>query len=88
MRKDNTKFIGLDVHKRTISIALAEEGRNGEVRSYGTILNDMDSLDKFVRKQVSQAETLKFVYEAGPTGYGIYRHPAVKYPGLLAAVLP
>jgi transposase len=76
MRKDNTKFIGLDVHKETISIAIAEEGRKGEVRSYGTIRNDFESLDKFVTKQVSLRGNLKFVYEAGPTGYGIHRHLA------------
>lgn len=74
MKKDNIKFIGLDVHKKTISIALAAEGRDGEVRSYGTITNDFGSLDKFVRKQISLGGTLQFVYEAGPTGYGIYRH--------------
>jgi hypothetical protein len=34
-----TKFIGLDVHSKTISVAIADEGRKGEVRHYGTIEN-------------------------------------------------
>jgi hypothetical protein len=33
------RFIGLDVHKKKIAVAIAEEGRNGEVLSYGSIDN-------------------------------------------------
>lgn len=33
-----TKYVGLDVHKDTIVIALASEERNGEVRNYGSFL--------------------------------------------------
>jgi hypothetical protein len=35
--KKNTIFVGLDVHKNSIDIALANEGRDGDVRFYGTI---------------------------------------------------
>lgn len=70
----STKFIGLDVHKNTITIAIADDGRDSDVKLYGTIDNDMTSLDKFIRKQISSGAKLRFVYEAGPTGYGIYRH--------------
>ena len=35
MKKDSTtKFIGLDVHSKTISVTIADEGRKGEVRHY------------------------------------------------------
>ena len=67
-------FIGLDVHKKSISIALADTGHNTEVRFYGTINGDLASLDKVVRKLVSRGASLSFVYEAGPCGYEIYRH--------------
>jgi len=77
MKKD-TIFVGLDVHKNSIAIALAEEGREGEVRRYGTIPGDLDSLDKVVRKLVSKGSILHFVYEAGPCGYEIYRHLTVQ----------
>jgi hypothetical protein len=41
-------YIGLDVHKESISIALAEAGRKGEVRSYGKISNDPHAMEKVV----------------------------------------
>ena len=71
--KENTIFVGLDVHKNSISIALANAGRNGDVRSYGVIDGDLESVHKVVRKLESTAATLRFVYEAGPCGYDLYR---------------
>ena len=68
------KYIGLDVHKKSISIGIADEGRDGDVRYYGKIDNDMDQLDKVIRKLISKGAVLKFVYEAGPCGYAIYRY--------------
>ncbi len=72
--KKMIKYIGLDVHKDSIAISIADEGRNGEVRYYGEILNDMNSLDKLLRKIISQNSKPHCVYEAGPCGYYIYRH--------------
>ena len=68
------KSIGLDVHKTSISIGIADDGRDGEVRYYGKIDNNMNQLDKVIRKLISQGAVLRFVYEAGPCGYGIYRY--------------
>lgn len=67
-------FVGMDVHKNSIEIAIAESGRTGEVRRYGAIDNTLTALDKVVRKLVSTGGRLHFVYEAGPCGYGLYRH--------------
>jgi transposase len=70
----NVKFIGMDVHKNSITIASADEDRQDPGRIYGTIKNNFEALDKFCRKMVSTPSQLRFVYEAGPCGYGIYRH--------------
>jgi hypothetical protein len=43
--KKTIKNIGLDVHKNSISIAIADDGRDGDVRYYGKIDNDMNQLD-------------------------------------------
>jgi transposase len=75
---NTVKFIGLDVHKKTITIAIADHGRQNKPRVYGAIANDLDALDKFCRKMVSTASRLHFVYEAGPCGYSIYRHLTAK----------
>jgi transposase len=68
------KFIGMDVHKKTITIAIMNAGHQKQPRIYGAIANQLEALDKFCRKMRSTASRLHFVYEAGPCGYGIYRH--------------
>jgi transposase len=72
--KKSSMFVGLDIHKSSIEIAIADAGRNGEVRSYGGIDGTLTALDKVVRKLVSKGSDLHFVYEAGPCGYEVYRH--------------
>jgi transposase len=69
--KDTTKYVGLDVSKEKIAVATADEGR-GEPRYLGMISNTPESLRKLIKK-LGTTEQLKVCYEAGPTGYGIYR---------------
>ena len=74
--KNVSIFVGLDVHKDSIDIALVEEDRTATVRFYGTVGGDLTDLEKAVRKikKAHPGATLHFVYEAGPCGYGIYRY--------------
>ncbi len=65
------RFIGLDVHAETISVAVAEPGRNGEVRLLGSIPNRPGSVRKLVKK-LGSVDQLQVCYEAGPTGYVLY----------------
>jgi len=70
----NILFIGLDVHKESIEVAIAEDGLAGEVRHYGKIGGCLSDIDKLLRKLVSKNKTLHFCYEAGPCGYELHRH--------------
>jgi transposase len=69
----NTLYVGLDAHKKTIAIAVAEEGRKGEVRSNGTIENTPDNVTKLIKRLGKTGSELHFCYEAGPCGYDLYR---------------
>ena len=66
-------YIGLDIPKKTISVAIAEAGRNGECRSYGTIGNTPEQIRKLAAKLTQRHGAVHFVYEAGPTGYVPWR---------------
>lgn len=68
---EGTTFVGLDVHKETIAVAVAAAG-GGEPRSLGTIPNAPASVGKLIRKLGAPA-TLRCCYEAGPCGYGLQR---------------
>jgi transposase len=66
-------FIGLDVAKARHAVAVAEEGRNGEVRYWGEIDADAENVRRLAAKLEKRHGKLHFCYEAGPTGYGLYR---------------
>lgn len=68
--KNATRFVGLDVHADTIAVAVAEAGREGEVRDVGIIRNDVTAVRKLVEKLGKKG--LRVCYEAGPTGYALY----------------
>ena len=70
--KEFNKYVGLDVHKETIAVSVAEAD-GGEVRYIGEIANTPEAIEKLVKQLRKGGATLSFCYEAGPCGYGIHR---------------
>ena len=66
-------MLGLDVHKATVCVALAESGRDGEVRQIGVFENRSELLVKLAARLSKGGRRLSFCYEAGPCGYGLHR---------------
>ena len=73
MKQHNRLFVGLDVSKLEISVAVADGERGGEVRFYGDIASDSTSVANIVENLAKRGAVLHFCYEAGPTGYELYR---------------
>jgi transposase len=69
-------FVAFDTSKLRNAVAIAEAGRSGEVRFLGEIENTAAATGKLVRKLAGKYDRLAFCYEAGPTGYGLYRRIA------------
>ena len=73
---ETVKYVGLDVHKITIAVAVAEDGKRAEVREHGEIANTPAALTKLLGKLGGPGVELHICYEAGPCGYGIQRQVA------------
>ena len=68
---ENVKSVGLDVHKDTVAIAVADGGARDETRLYGTASSDLRPLEKALRKIGGKGITVQVIYEAGPSGFVI-----------------
>ena len=66
------KFVGLDVHKDSISIAWCEGGPLQPPVSMGKIAHDVGRLLAKLAP-LGKPGDVHVAYEAGPTGYGLYR---------------
>lgn len=72
MQQTITSFVGLDIHKDSIAVAVAQAGREAP-RFIGTTVAELASLCKTLRRNVESEHTV-VVYEAGPCAYGWARH--------------
>ena len=70
--KHTTKYVGLDVSKDKIAVAIADEGRDAP-RYYGTISHNPDAVSKLMRRLSGKDVVLEVCYEAGPTGFDLHR---------------
>lgn len=68
---DSTVFVGLDVHKESITVAYAID--MGDVELLGKIGTLKADIDRLCKRVQSKARHVRVVYEAGPCGYGLYR---------------
>jgi transposase len=66
-------YVAFDTSKLSNAVAIAEAGRVGEVRFLGEIDNTPTAVRRMVKKLSRKHARLTFCYEAGPTGYGLYR---------------
>lgn len=73
MEDYNEGFVGFDVAKAKHAVAIAESGRAGEVRFVGEIENTPATIARTIKKLAARYGRLHVCYEAGPTGYGLYR---------------
>ena len=73
MSEHSEAFVAFDTAKLRNSVAIADAGREGEIRYLGEFENSGPATAKLVRKLSAKHRRLTFCYEAGPTGYGLYR---------------
>ena len=78
MQQRTTLFVGLDVHKDSISVSYAAGGRPEPAQFVGPIGTRQSDLDKLIRRLRSKASDLVFAYEAGPCGYVLHRYLTAK----------
>ena len=72
MNETTTSYVGLDIHKDSIAMAIAEAGRSAP-RFIGTMTPEPAALCKALTRCTKRSNTL-IVYEAGPCGYGWARY--------------
>lgn len=72
MHHSTIKHVGLDDHKDSICVAVAD-AVGGEVRSYGRIDHTPERVSKLLTRLAAEGHQLVCWYEAGACGYGLYR---------------
>ncbi len=74
--KGKVVFVGLEVSKDMLSVSAADEGRDSEIRDWGTVSTAPSVVERLLKKLATRFHRVDVCYEAGPTGYGLYRQIA------------
>jgi transposase len=72
MGKYREAFVAFDVAKKKHAVAIAERGRQAEVRFLGDVENSPLPIERTIKRLAARYERLHVCFEAGPTGYGLY----------------
>lgn len=78
MAQSTPLFVGLDVHKDSITVAHAAGGSAEPPVFVGAIGPRQADLDQLLRRLQGKTRALTFAYEAGPSGYGLHRYLTAK----------
>ena len=70
MKKYSEAFVGVDTAKKKHAVAIADVGRDGEVRYFGEIDSAPAAIEKRIGKSAERHATLHVCDEAGSTGDG------------------
>jgi transposase len=73
MGEHSEVFVAFDTAKLKHAVAIAEAGRGGEIRFLGEIENRPTTVERLIKKLARRYRKLQVCFEAGPTGYGLYR---------------
>jgi len=73
MGKHSEVFVAFDVAQTKHAVAIAEGGQTGEVRFLGEVENRPGPIERTIKRLAERYGRLHVCFEAGPTGYGLYR---------------
>jgi hypothetical protein len=66
MKQYTEAFVGIDTARNKHALAIADPGRDGEIRYLGEIDSAPAAVERMIRKLARRYEKLYFCYEAGP----------------------
>ncbi len=66
-------YVGIDVSKDKLAVAIADGSPGGEVLDLGVFSTSPEGFEKLFKRLKARETRIEICYEAGPTGYGLYR---------------